>query len=64
VGASVAADESQMLPEVMSEARAVATFTSSPTLLLGSNATEAGVVARLSNAASIHFAGHAAEELG
>jgi tetratricopeptide (TPR) repeat protein len=64
VGASVAADESQMLPEVMEEAKAVAAFTTSPTLLLGSDATEAGVIARLPNAASIHFAGHAAEELG
>jgi CHAT domain-containing protein len=64
VGASVAADEAQMLPEVMEEAKAVAAFSSSPTLLLGSDATEAGVVARLPNAASIHFAGHAAQEFG
>jgi CHAT domain-containing protein len=64
VGASVAADASQVLPEVMDEARAVAAFSSSPTLLLGSDATEAGVIARLPNAASIHFAGHAAEEFG
>jgi len=64
VGASVAADESQVLPEVMDEAKAVAAFSSSPTLLLASDATEAGVVARLPNAASIHFAGHAAEWLG
>jgi len=64
VGASIAADERQVLPEVMEEARAVAAFISGPTILLGSDATEAGVVARLSNAASIHFAGHAAEELG
>jgi CHAT domain-containing protein len=64
VGASIAENQSQMLPEVMDEARAVAAFSSSPTLLLGSAATEARVVARLSSAASIHFAGHAAEELG
>jgi tetratricopeptide (TPR) repeat protein len=64
VGASIAADASQVLPEVMDEARAVAAFSSSPTLLLGSDATEAGVIARLPNAASIHFAGHAAEEFG
>jgi len=64
VGASVAADESKMLPEVMEEARAVAAFSSSPIVLLGSDATEAGVVARLPNAAAIHFAGHAAEEFG
>jgi len=48
----------------MDEAKAVAAFSSSPTLLLASDATEAGVVARLPNAASIHFAGHAAEWLG
>jgi CHAT domain-containing protein len=64
VGASVAADESQMLPEVMDEAKAVAAFTGSPALLLGSNATQAGVAARLPSAVSIHFAGHAAEEFG
>jgi tetratricopeptide (TPR) repeat protein len=64
VGASIAANESQSLPEVMDEAKAVAAFSSSPTLLLGSDATESSVVARLPNAASIHFAGHAAEELG
>jgi tetratricopeptide (TPR) repeat protein len=64
VGASIAANQSQMLPEVMDEAKAVAAFSASPTLLLGSDATEARVEARLSSAASIHFAGHAAEELG
>ncbi len=64
VGASVAADERQVLPEVIREAKAVAAFSSSPTMLLGSEATEAGVLTRLPNAASIHFAGHAAEELG
>ncbi len=64
VGASIAADESQVLPEVMEEAKAVAAFSSSPTVLLGSDATEAGVVARLPNAVAIHFAGHAAEEFG
>jgi CHAT domain-containing protein len=48
----------------MDEAKAVAALSTSPTILLGSNATEASVVARLPNAASIHFAGHAAEELG
>jgi len=64
VGASIAADERQMLPEVIAEAKAVAAFSNSPAMLLGSDATEAGVLARLPNAASIHFAGHAAEELG
>jgi hypothetical protein len=64
VGASVAADEHQVLPEVMGEARAVAAFSTSPTLLLGSDATETSVIAQLPHAASIHFAGHAAEELG
>jgi len=64
VGASVAANQAQVLPEVMDEARAIAAFSSSPTLLLGSEATKATVVAHLSSAASIHFAGHAAEELG
>jgi len=64
VGASVAADQSQVLPEVMEEAKAVAAFSDSPTILLGADATEGSVDARLSNATSIHFAGHAAEELG
>jgi hypothetical protein len=64
VGASIAENQTQVLPEVMDEAKAVAALSTSPTILLGSNATEASVVARLPNAASIHFAGHAAEELG
>jgi CHAT domain-containing protein/tetratricopeptide (TPR) repeat protein len=64
VGASIAADTRQVLPEVMDEARAVAGFSPSPILLLGSDATEAGVLARLPSATSIHFAGHAAEEFG
>jgi CHAT domain-containing protein len=64
VGASVAADERVLLPEVMAEAKAVAGFSNDPTLLVGSEATEPSVLARLPSAAAIHFAGHAAEEFG
>jgi len=61
VGASVASGESQLLPEVLREARAVARFDQDPNLLVGDEATEPQVTARLSTAAAIHFAGHAAK---
>jgi len=64
VGASVASGESQFLPEALSEARAVARFGNNPNLLLGDQATQAQVTARLAKAASIHFAGHAAQREG
>ena len=64
VGASVAAGESQFLPEALSEARAVARFGNNPDLLLGDQATEPQVTARLATATSIHFAGHAAQRDG
>ena len=64
VGASVAAGEGQMLPEVLREARAVALFDKAPSLLLGEQATQPQVVAQLETAAAIHFAGHAAHQAG
>ena len=59
VGASVASGESQLLPEVLQEARAVARFDNAPSLLVGDQATEPQVMAHLETAAAIHFAGHA-----
>jgi CHAT domain-containing protein len=64
VGASVASGESQLLPEVLQEARAVARFDNDPSLLVGDQATEPHVIARLATAAAIHFAGHAAKQDG
>jgi CHAT domain-containing protein len=64
VGASVAAGESQLLPEVLTEARAVARFDTDPNLLLAEQATEPQVAARLATASAIHFAGHAAQQEG
>jgi len=64
VGASVASGESQPLPEVLQEARAVARFDHAPSVLLGEQATEPQVVAHLATAAAIHFAGHAARQAG
>jgi tetratricopeptide (TPR) repeat protein len=64
VGASVAAGESQNLPEVFAEARAVARFDADPTLLVGVQATEPHVAAQLATASAIHFAGHAAQQGG
>jgi CHAT domain-containing protein len=64
VGASVASGESQLLPEVLQEARAVARFDNEPSLLVGDQATEPQVMARLATAAAIHFAGHAARRDG
>jgi len=62
VGASVAPSNlsaSQLLPEVLTEARAVARFDNDPNLLLAAEATESRVAARLATASAIHFAGHA-----
>ena len=64
VGASIAADEEQTLPEVLNEARAVARFSDEPSVLLAAAANEPRVAAHLANASSIHFAGHAAQEDG
>ena len=67
VGASIAASDffsSQLLPEVITEARAVARFDSDPNLLLAGQATQARVAARLTTASAIHFAGHAAQQDG
>lgn len=64
VGASVASGESQLLPEVPKEARAVARFDDDPSLLLGTQATQAQVVSHLGTASTIHFAGHASQQDG
>ena len=62
VGASIAAGESQLLPEVLIEARAVARFDTDPNLLLAEQATAPHVAAHLGTASAIHFAGHAAQQ--
>jgi predicted Zn-dependent protease len=63
VGASIssgaASGVSQLLPEVLKEAEAVARFDHDPNVLVGDEATEPQVMARLATAAAIHFAGHA-----
>ena len=64
VGASIASGESQLLPEVLDEARAVARFGNEPTVLLAGHATEPEVAERLTTASTIHFAGHAAQQEG
>lgn len=64
VGASLASGNNQLLPEVLQEARSVAQFDRDPSLLLGDQATEPQVVARLGTASAIHFAGHAAQRDG
>ena len=64
VGASVASQQSQLLPEVLNEARAVARFGNEPNLLLGAQATQIQVAGRLGSATAIHFAGHAAQQDG
>jgi CHAT domain-containing protein/tetratricopeptide (TPR) repeat protein len=67
VGASIASTESvdgELLPEVLREARAVARFQRDPTLLIGDEATQPQVAAHLLTAATIHFAGHAAQQDG
>jgi tetratricopeptide (TPR) repeat protein len=64
VGASVASGDSQLLPEVLVEARAVARFDNDPNLLLAEKATAPQVAAHLATASAIHFAGHAAQQGG
>jgi CHAT domain-containing protein len=64
VGASIAGEEHQWLPEVVEEARAVVRFSDDGTLLLGQEASQAHVAARMATASAIHFAGHAAQEEG
>jgi len=64
VGASVASPETELLPEVLNEARVVARFGNASNLLLADQATQAQVTARLTTASTIHFAGHAAEQDG
>jgi len=64
VGASAASAESDLLPEVVREARAVARFEDDPTVLIGDEATEPQVAAYLPRATAIHFAGHAAQQDG
>jgi hypothetical protein len=64
VGASIASGVGQLLPEVLTEARAVARFGDDPSVLLADQATEAQVEARLATASTIHFAGHAAQQDG
>lgn len=59
VGASTAAGQSEPLPEVLSEARAVAGFEAHPYLLLASQATRTQVAAHIKQASLLHFAGHA-----
>jgi len=67
VGASVPSGtfaDSQLLPEVLVEARAVASFDNAPNVLLAEQATQAQVATRLATASAIHFAGHAAQRDG
>jgi tetratricopeptide (TPR) repeat protein len=67
VGASVASSASsvsQLLPEVLDEARAVSRFETNPYLLLAWQATKDQVSARLATAPTIHFAGHAVQRNG
>ncbi len=64
VGASIASGETQLLPEVLLEARAVARFDSESTLLVGDEATEPRVAAQLATASVLHFAGHAVRQDG
>lgn len=64
VGASVASGDSQLLPEVLVEARAVARFDTDPNLLLAEKATATQVAAHLATASAIHFAGHADQQGG
>jgi len=61
IGASDAAGEDVLLPEVLKEARTVAALEPGSELMLARQATEPQVAARLRSASSIHFAGHAAQ---
>lgn len=64
VGASVAAGESQPLPEALHEARIVAENDVNSSVLLAADATEPHVAAHLASAMLIHFAGHAEQYEG
>ena len=64
VGASLVTGESDPLPEVLNEARAVARFGQHASLLVSDQATQAQVVSRLGSARVIHFAGHTAQQDG
>jgi tetratricopeptide (TPR) repeat protein len=59
VGASVAAEKNQLLPEALHEAQIVAADNVHADLLVGAEATEPHVTRGLSAAPLIHFAGHA-----
>jgi len=60
----MAAGDNDPLPEVLAEAKAVARFGHNPTLLVSDQATEAHVLARLTDASVLHFAGHAVSQDG
>ncbi len=64
VGASIAAGDDAPLPEVPREALDVAQRMRNPDLLMAGNATEARVVAAMTGAPAIHFAGHAVQRAG
>ena len=64
VGASKTAADDAPLPEVPREAHDVAQHLRSPDLLLAGSATEPNVVAAMSAAPAIHFAGHAVQHAG
>jgi CHAT domain-containing protein len=64
VGAPLASEEAGLLPEVLEEVKDIARFGNNPTVLVSDEATEAGVIAHLSSATSIHFAGHAIQQDG
>lgn len=62
VGASLAAGRTTLLPEVLTEAKSVARLIPNSTLLLGRQATQAQVLARLQTAPILHFAGHTSQQ--
>ncbi len=64
VGASISQGDAPSLPEVLSEAEAVARFAPAPDLLLASDATETHVAAGIGTAPFVHFAGHATRYAG
>ncbi len=64
VGASEAAGKHVLLPEALSEARAVARFGTRPNVLLANQATHAHVTPLLQTASILHFAGHAEQDGG
>jgi tetratricopeptide (TPR) repeat protein len=64
VGASISPGQDALLPEALDEARAVARFERNANMLLGGQATEPDVAARVEAAPAIHFAGHAAQQNG